>query len=112
LPALIGSFVLAYFDIRFYFIEHRFIALGSAIVVPIAAFIILFFMRSRFAWLAAVIVIFMVAATLLLTYQLGYMGFPFTWSLAIIDLLLFALFLRYLWKTKEPYLRYVAAKEI
>jgi hypothetical protein len=40
------------------------------------------------------------------------MGFPFTWSLAIIDLLLFALFLRYLWKTKEPYLRYVAAKEI
>jgi hypothetical protein len=69
-------------------------------------------MRSRFAWLAAVIVIFMVAATLLLTYQLGYMGFPFTWSLAIIDLLLFALFLRYLWKTKEPYLRYVAAKEI
>jgi hypothetical protein len=111
LPALIGAFVLAYFDIRFYFIEHRFIALGSAIVIPIVAFIILFFMRSRFAWVAAVIVVFMIAITLLLTYQRGYMGFPLTWFLGIVDLLLFALFLRYLWKTREPYLRYVAAKE-
>jgi hypothetical protein len=112
LPALIGALVLAYFDIRFYFIEHRFILLGSAIVVPVAAFIILFFIRSHFAWLAAVIVVFMIAVTLLITYQLGYMGFPVTWFLGIVDLLLFALFLRYLWKTKEPYLRYVAAKEI
>ena len=112
LPALIGAVVLAYFDIRFYFIEHRFILLGSAIVIPVAAFMILFFMRSRFAWLAAVIVVFMIAVTLLITYQLGYMGFPLTWFLGIVDLLLFALFLRYLWKTKEPYLRYVAAKEI
>jgi hypothetical protein len=112
LPALIGALVLAYFDIRFYFIEHRFILLGSAIVIPVAAFIILFFIQSRFAWLAAVSFVFMIAVTLLITYQLGYMGFPLTWFLGIVDLLLFALFLRYLWKTKEPYLRYVAAKEI
>ena len=112
LPALIGSFVLAYFDIRFYFIEHRFMALGLAVVVPIAAFIILFFMRSRFAWVAAVIVVSMIAVTLLVTYQLGYMGFPLTWFVGIVDLLLFALFLRYLWRTREPYLRYVAAKEV
>src|ERR1043165_4490109 len=112
LPALIGLFVVAYFDIRFYFFEHRYIALGSAVVIPIAAFITLFFMRSRFAWAAAVIVLFMIAITLLLTYQLGYMGFPLTWFLGIVDLLLFASFLRYLWKVREPYLRYAAAKEI
>src|SRR5438477_8117436 len=112
LPALIGALVLAYFDIRFYSIEHRFILLGSAIVIPVAAFIVLFFIRSRFAWLAAVIVVFMIAVTLFMTYQLGYLGFPLTWFLGVVDLLLFALFLRYLWKTKELYLRYVAAREI
>jgi len=112
LPALVGAFVLGYFDVRFYFIEHHYNALGSAIVVPLAVFIILFFLRSRFAWLAAVIVVFTIAVTLLLTYQLGYMGFPLTWFLGIVDLLLFALFLTGLWKVRQPYLRYVAPKEI
>jgi hypothetical protein len=69
-------------------------------------------MRSRVAWLAAVVLAFMVAVTLLLTYLLGYMGFPLTWFVGIVDLLLFSLFLRYLLKTRAPYLRYVAAKEI
>ena len=104
--------MLVYFDSRFYFIEHRYIALGSAIIIPTAFFMILFLMRSRFAWVAAVVVLFMIALTLFLTYQLGYMGFPLTWFLGIVDLLLFALFLRYLWKAREPYRRYVAPKEI
>jgi hypothetical protein len=112
LPALVGAFVLGYFDVRFYFIEHHYIALGSAIVVPLTVFIILFFLRSRFAWLAAVIVVFTIAVTLLLTYQLGYMGFPLTWFLGIVDLLLFALFLTGLREVRQPYLRYVAPKEI
>jgi hypothetical protein len=112
LPAFVGALVLAYFDIQFYFIEHRYIALGSAIVIPTAIFIILFLMRSRLAWYAAAIVVLMMAVTLLLTYQLGYMGFSLTWFLGIVDLLLFALFLHYLWKTREPYLRYVAPKGI
>jgi hypothetical protein len=112
LPVLIAFLLLGFFDVRFYFIEHEFIALGSAIIGPIAIFIVLFFMRSRFAWMAAVIIVVIVAATLFLTYQLGYMGFPLTWFLAIVDLFLFAFFLGYVWKRREPYLRYVAAKEI
>jgi hypothetical protein len=112
LPAFVGALVLAYFDVSFYFVEHQYIALGSAIVLPIVIFIVLFLMRSPFAWLAAVVVVLMIALTLLLTYQLGYMGFPLTWFVDIVDLLLFALFVRYLWKTREPYLRYVAPKEI
>ena len=112
LPAFVGALVLAYFDASFYFVEHQYIALGSAIVLPIVIFIVLFLMRSPFAWLAAVVVVFMMALTLLLTYQLGYMGFPLTWFVGIVDLLLFALFARYLWKAREPYLRYVAPKEI
>jgi hypothetical protein len=112
LPVLLGCLVLGFFDVRFYFIEHHFVALGSAIVGPIVLFIILFLMRSRFAWLAAVILVLIVAVTLFLTYQLGYMGFPLTWFLGIVDLILFGLFLAYLWKIREPYLRYVAAKEI
>src|SRR5438874_1140320 len=98
LPALIAFLILGFFDVRFYFIQHQFIALGSAIIGSIAIFILLFFMRSRLAWLAAVIVVVIVAVTLLLTYHLGYMGFPLTWSLAIIDLFLFAFFLGYVWK--------------
>jgi hypothetical protein len=112
LPALIAFLILGFFDVRFYFIQHQFIALGSAIIGSIAIFILLFFMRSRFAWLAAVIVVVIVAVTLFLTYQFGYMGFPLTRFLAIIDLFLFAFFLDYVWKRREPYLRYVAAKEI
>jgi Na+-driven multidrug efflux pump len=69
-------------------------------------------MRSRFAWLVAVMFVLIVAVTLFLTYQLGYMGFPLTWFLGIVDLILFALFLGYTWKRREPYFRYVAAKEI
>jgi hypothetical protein len=112
LPVLIAFLILGFFDVRFYFIQHQFIALGSAIIGPIAIFILLFFMRSRFAWLAAVIIVLVVAMTLFLTYQFGYMGFPLTWFLAIIDLFLLAFFLGYVWKRREPYLRYVAAKEI
>ena len=109
---LIAFLLLGFFDVRFYFIQHQFIALGCAIIGPMGIFILLFFMRSRFAWLAAVIIVLIVAMTLFLTYQFGYMGFPLTWFLAIIDLSLFAFFLGYLWKRREPYLRYVAAKEI
>jgi hypothetical protein len=112
LPAFIGAPVLVYFDVSFYFVEHHYVALGSAIVVPIVIFLILFLAKSPFAWLAAVVVVFMIALTLLLTYQLGYMGFSLTWFVGIVDLLLFALFVRYLWKTKAPYLRYVESKEI
>ena len=112
LPAFVGALVLAYFDVSFYFVEHHYIALGSVIVLPVVIFMVLFLMRSPFAWLAAVVVVFMMALTLLLTYRLGYMGFPLTWFIGIVDLLLFALFVRYLWKTREPYLRYVAPKEI
>ena len=108
LPAFVGALLLAYFDIKFYFIEHHYIALGSAIVIPIAIFIILFLSRLRFAWYAALFVVLMIAVTLFLTYQLGYMGFPLTSFLAVVDLLLFALFLTLLWKAREPYLRYVA----
>ena len=112
LPAFVGTLVLAYFDVRFYFIEHRYVALGLAIVIPTAIFVVLFLMRSRFAWHAALIVVLMIAVTLLLTYQLGYMGFPLTWFLATVDLFLFAFFLSLLWKAREPYLRYVAPKEM
>jgi hypothetical protein len=112
LPALIGVLVAAYFDIRFYFIDHQHFALGSAVVVFTAAFVILFLMRSRFAWLAAVILWFVIGLTLLLTYQLGYMGFPFTWFVGFVDLVIFALMLRWLWRIRQPYLRYVAPEQV
>lgn len=112
LPAFIGALVLAYFDIKFYFIEHQYFALGSAIFIPIAIFITLFLLRSRLAWHASLFVVLMIAVTLFLTYQLGYMGFPFTWFLGVVDLLLFTFFLMLLWKARVPYLRYVAPKEI
>jgi hypothetical protein len=111
LPVLIGFLVVGFFDVRFYVVEHHFIALGSAIVGAITTFIILFFIASRFAWLAAVITVLIVVVTLFLTYQLGYMGFPLTPFLAIFDLVLFGFFLAYIWRRKEPYFRYVASKE-
>src|SRR5438876_5695364 len=103
LPTLLGFLVAGFFDFRFYFIQHHFIGLGSAIVIPIVIFTVLFFMRSRFAWLAAVIVVLFIAMVLFLTYQFGYMGFPLSWPLAIIDLVLVALFLGYIWRRKQPY---------
>ena len=112
LPVLIGFVVSAFFDFRFYFIEHRYIALGAAIIVPIAVFIVLYFMRSRLAWAAALVTIVVLVVGLLLTYHLGYMGFPLTLPLAIFDVLLFAVFVGYVWKRRDPYFRYVAAKEI
>ncbi len=112
LPILIGFLVAGYFDIRFYFIEHHFVSLGSAIVAVITLFIVLFLMRSRFAWEAAVLAILVLAVILMLTYHFGYMGFPLTWPLAIIDLLLLAVFLGYMWRRREPYFHYVRAKEI
>ena len=106
-----GALVLIYVDSRFYFIEHQHIALGAAVVVPAIIFIILYLIRSRFAWHAAVVVLLMIVATLALAYQLDYMGFSLTWFVGIVDLLLFALMARFLWKAREPYLRYIAPKE-
>src|SRR5882724_10907358 len=89
LPAFVAAFVLGYFDTRFYFIEHQYIALGLAILVPLAVFVVFYLTRSSYAWAAAAVVLFMMALTILLTYELGYMGFPLTWFLAIVDLLLY-----------------------
>ncbi len=111
LPAFLGALVLAYFDTRFYLVEHQYVALGAAVLVPVAVFIVLFLMRSAYAWPAAAAVFFMMAVTLILTYQLGYMGFPLTWFLTIIDLLLFAFMARLLWRAREPYQRYIAPNE-
>lgn len=111
LPAFVGALVLVYFDSRFYFFEHRYIALGLVIVIPTIVFIILFLMRSRFAWHAALLVVFMIASTLFLTYQRGYMGFSFDWLLGIVDLFLFGMFLLYLWKVRGSYLRYIARED-
>ena len=110
-PVLIGFLVVGFFDIRFYFIEHHFVALGSAIVGPIAIFIVLFFTRSRLAWLTAVIIVPIIALTLFLTYQLGYMGFPLTRLLAIVDVMLFGLFLVYVLNIRGRYFRYLGTKE-
>jgi glycerol-3-phosphate acyltransferase PlsY len=109
--AFTGGLVLAYFDTRFYFIEHQYVALGLAVLIPLTVFIALFLSRSAFAWLAAAVVLFMMAVTLIFTYQLGYMGFPLTWFLAIVDLLLFGFMACLLWRAREPYHRYIAPDE-
>ncbi len=112
LPILVGFLIAALSDVRFYFVEHRDTVLGLAVVVPIAIFLVLFFLRSRFAWMAAVIIVLILAGVLLLTYHFGYMGFPLTWPLAIFDIILAGLLLSWVWRRREPYLRYVAGKEI
>jgi hypothetical protein len=112
LPVLVGFLVAAFFDFRFYFVQHRYLALGSAIIIPDAIFVGLFLMRSRLAWYAALFVVLMIAVILLLTYQLGYMGFPLTWPLAVFDVIVFVLLLSWVWKRRAPYFRYMAAKEI
>jgi hypothetical protein len=109
---LVAFLVGAFLDCRFYFVEHHSLALSSATIVPVAIFIILFFLRSPWAWTAAVAVVAILAAALLLTYHLGYMGFPLTWPLAIIDLVIFGWVFWYLWRRRDPYLRYVARKDI
>jgi hypothetical protein len=109
---LIGFLVAAFFNIQFYFVQHRLIGLGSAAIGAIAVFFVLFFLRSRWAWLAAILALAVLAVVMLLTYQGGYMGFPLTWPVAIIDLVLFVVFVGYVFRIRKSYLRYVAAKEI
>jgi predicted RND superfamily exporter protein len=104
--------VAGFLDVQFYFVEHRYIALGIAAVAPIAIFVVLYVVRSRFAWAASLATISILAIVMLLTYQLGYMGFPLTLPVAIIDVLLFAVFVGYVWKRRDSYFRYVAAKKI
>jgi hypothetical protein len=112
LPILVGFLAAAFFDFRFYFLEHHYIALGSLIIGPIAVFVALYFMRSRLAWLGALVVIVILAGAMLLTYRLGYMAFPLTLPVAIIDLFLFVMFVGYVVKKQELYFRYCAANEI
>ncbi len=110
-PILVGFLLAGFFDFRFYFLEHQFIGLGFPVVGSIAVFTVLFFLRSRFAWMAAVVVMLILVAAALLTFRFGYMDFSLTWPLAVIDLVLLALFLLFLWKTREPYLRFVERKK-
>jgi hypothetical protein len=110
-PAFAAALVLGYFDTRFYFIEHQYIALGLAILVPLAMFVVLYLTRSSYAWVAAAVVLFMMALTILLTYELGYMGFPLTWFLAIVDLLLYGSMAWLLCRARQPYHRYIAPNE-
>ncbi len=110
--ALIGALTVGFLDTRFYFLQHHYVALGSAILIPIGIFIILFLSRSTYAWLAAIVAVFMMALTLILTYWLGYMGFSISWPLAIIDLLLFGQMTRLLWRARLPYQRYIAQNKI
>jgi hypothetical protein len=106
LPILVGFLIAAFFDFRFYFVEHRSTALGLAVLVPIAIFLVLFFLRSRLAWVAALVIVFILAGVLLLTYHFSYMGFPY-----VFDTILLALLLLWVWRRREPYLRYVAERE-
>jgi hypothetical protein len=104
---LVGALVAVYFDSRFYFFERPLPAFGVSIVLSLAIFVALFFLRSRYAWHAAAIIFLAVLpVVLLLTYQGGYMGFRFTPFLAVVDLLLYALFAI----VRKPYFRYIAAK--
>lgn len=107
---LIGFIVAGFFDFHFYFIEHRYVALGLTIIIPIAVFVALYSVHSRFAWAASLVAIVPLAAAMVLTYQLGYMGFPLTLPVAAVDVLLLALFVAYVWKRREPYLRYLDSR--
>ncbi len=108
----IGFLVAALSDIQFYFLQHRLIGLGSAAIGAIVVFSVLFFVRSRWAWLAAILALTVLAVVMLLTYQGGYMGFVLTWPVAIIYLVIFVVFVGYVLRIRKSYLRYVAAKEI
>jgi predicted RND superfamily exporter protein len=109
---LVGFLVAGFFDFRFYFIEHRYIVLGLGVIGPIAVFVVLYFVRSRLAWAVSLITIVILVVALLLTNQLGYMGFPLTLPVASTDVLLFTIFVGYVWSRRDSYFRYVAAKEI
>jgi hypothetical protein len=113
LPFLLAAVVVAYFDSRFYFFEHPLPVFGVAILGSLAVFATLFFLRSRYAWHAAGIVfVGILPIGLLLTYYGGDLGFPLTWSLALVDLLIYAILAAYLWKKRVPYFLYIAPKEI
>ena len=110
---LLAALAVAYFDSRFYFFEHHLPVFGVAILASLAVFAVLFFLRSRYAWHAAGIVfVAILPIALLLTYQGGYMGFPLTWRLAVVDLVIYALLAAYIWRSRAPYFCYIAPKEI
>lgn len=103
-----GLIVMIAFDFRFYFVRHHLMALGTVIIFPMAFFAILFLRRSHFAWhLAVIIIAVVVPVSLLVTYRRGYMNFPLSPQVAIIDLVIIALLLAYLWKIRKPYFRYL-----
>jgi hypothetical protein len=113
LPFLLAAVVAAYSDSRFYFFENHLPFFGVAILASLAVFAVLFFLRTRYAWHAAAIVfVGILPVALLLTYYGGYLGFRLTWSLAVVDLLIYAILAAYLWKKRVPYFLYIAPKEI
>jgi small-conductance mechanosensitive channel len=112
LPIFLGFLIAGLFNFQFYFVQHRLSGLGTAAVGSSAIFIVLFLVRSRFAWLGAIVGIVVLAAVMLLTYHAGYMGFSLTWPIAVVDFLLCVVLLGYLWKIRQAYLRYIAAKNL
>ena len=113
LPFLLAAVVAAYLDSRFYFFEHHLPVFGVVILASLVVFAVLFFLRSRYAWhVAGIVFVGVLPVALLLTYYGGYLGFPLTWSLAVVDFLIYAILAAYLWRKRVPYFLYIAPKEI
>lgn len=111
LPALLGAVVVAYFDARFYFFQRQLPAIGIPVITSLLCFVILFFLRSRYAWhIAFVDFAGVLPTTLFITYHGGYMGFPLTWRLAMFDVVIYTLVATYIWRVRESYFRHASAK--
>lgn len=111
MPALLGAIVVTYIDTRFYFFQLQLPAIGIPVVISLLGFVILFFLGSRYAWhIAFVVFAGVLPARLFITYHGGYMGFPLTWRLAMIDCLIYALVATYIWRARESYFRYASPK--
>lgn len=110
-PLVFAALVVAYFDVQFYFFQRHLLPFGLTILGSLAIFLVLFILRSRYAWHAALIVfVVILPITLFLTYYWGYMDFRLTLPLAVIDIVIYAVVAVWIWRARKPYFAYVASK--
>ena len=112
-PLVFAALVVAYFDIQFYFFQRHLLPFGFTILGSLAIFLLLFILRSRYAWHAALIVFVVVLPiTLFLTYYWGYMDFRVTLPLAVIDIVIYAVVTVWILRARKPYFAYLASKGV
>ena len=110
-PLVFAALVVAYFDVQFYFFERQLLPFGLTILGSLAVFLVLFILRSRYPWHAALFVFLVILPiTFFLTYYWGYMNFRLALPLAVTDIVIYTVVTVWILRARKPYFAYIASK--